>query len=350
MNLLIIFLGFLSSIHATGFEVINQWSFLDFEFPDFSSVTQFRPENTVFTGLEVTEDRIFLAMPRLRVGVPATLATIPRKTSPGSSPPLRPYPDWSFHGAGTGNNNCSGLISVYRIRMDSCNRLWVLDSGIMTSIDDFTRVCNPKLLIIDLSTDTVVRQVIFPREVLRPASLLTNIIVDESVQGSCDSAVAYMTDTAAPGIVVYDSQKDQAWRLMHPSMFPDPDFSDYTIDGERFTLMDGIVGLAHSPNLGLIYYQPLATDRIFTVSTADLRKGPLMEGEELPVRLAGRKSSQGLGLTVDARDDTLYFSPLTETSLTSWNPITNHQRSRKKNLCINKVIGMENVNDMVILM
>lgn len=84
-----------------------------------------RPENTIFTGLEVTEDRIFLAMPRLRVGVPATLATIPRKSPAGSSPPLRPYPDWSFHGAGTGNNNCSGLISVYRIRLDSCNRLWV---------------------------------------------------------------------------------------------------------------------------------------------------------------------------------------------------------------------------------
>lgn len=75
----------------------------------------------------------------------------------------------------------------------------VLDSGIMTSLDDFTRVCNPKLLIIDLATDNIVRQVIFPREVLRPASLLTNIILDESVQGTCDSLVAYMTDTAAPG-------------------------------------------------------------------------------------------------------------------------------------------------------
>lgn len=69
----------------------------------------------------------------------------------------------------------------------------------MTSIDDFTRVCNPKILIIDLSTDTVVRQIIFPREVLRPASLFTNIILDESVQGTCDSLVAYMSDTAAPG-------------------------------------------------------------------------------------------------------------------------------------------------------
>lgn len=61
--------------------------------------------------------------------------------------------------------------------------------------------------------------------------------------------------------MVYDSLKDQAWRVMHPTMFPDPNFSDYNIDGERFSLMDGIVGLAHSPNLALVYFQPLATDR-----------------------------------------------------------------------------------------
>ncbi|KAI8435950.1 hypothetical protein MSG28_004116 [Choristoneura fumiferana] len=45
-------------------------------------------------------------------------------------------------------------------------------------------------------------------------------------------------------------------------MYPDPDMGEYDINGERFTLMDGIVGLAHSPAQGLLYYQPLATDSI----------------------------------------------------------------------------------------
>lgn len=44
-------------------------------------------------------------------------------------------------------------------------------------------------------------------------------------------------------------------------MFPDPDFSDHTVEGETFTLMDGIIGLAHSPKLATIFFQPLATDR-----------------------------------------------------------------------------------------
>ena len=62
-------------------------------------------------------------------------------------------------------------------------------------------------------------------------------------------------------MVVYDGARDTAWRIMHPTMFPDPDFSDYTIAGERFTLMDGVVGLAFSPKLSTVYFQPLATDR-----------------------------------------------------------------------------------------
>lgn len=163
-------------------------------------------------------------------------------------------------------NNCTGLVSVYRMRKDSCNRLWVLDSGIRTSLEDFTRICPPKIVIFDLFTDQIVRTIVFPRQALRPSSLLTNLIIDESVRGPCDNAFLYISDTAAPGMVVYDSAKDQAWRVMHPAMFPDPDFSDYTIQGERFTLMDGIIGLAHSATLASIFFQPLATDRYFIKS------------------------------------------------------------------------------------
>ncbi|KAJ8942945.1 hypothetical protein NQ314_009857 [Rhamnusium bicolor] len=273
-------------------------------------------ENTVFTGLEITDDRLFLATPRLRAGVPATLSTISRNTPPESSPVLRAFPDWSMHGAVTGNVTCTGLISVYRIRVDSCNRLWVLDSGVTSSLDDFTRVCQPKLVVFDLNTDQIVRTVIFPRDVLRPASLLTNLIIDEHVQGRCDSAFIYISDTAAPGLVVYDGLKDQAWRLIHPTFFPDPDFSDYNVDGESFTLMDGVVGLAHSPNLATLLY---------SIPTSTLTKGPPVEFEELPITLVGKKSSQGLGLTISQIDDTLYFSPLAETSIASWNPITSQQ-------------------------
>ncbi|XP_030751655.1 protein yellow [Sitophilus oryzae] len=325
---LLLFTFCIWSISGLQLEVINQWNFLQFTPPYGFSASNFKPENTLFTGLEVTPDRIFIAQPRLRTGIPATLATIPRNTPPGSSPEPQPYPDWSYHGAGLGLENdttCAGLVSVYRMRVDSCNRLWVLDAGVITSIDDFQRICNPKIMVFDLKTDQVVRRIDFPRRVLRPSSLLANLIVDETVQGTCDAAFVYVADTVAAGLLVFDGLRGTMWRVTHPSMFPDPNFATYTITQESFTLPDGIVGLAHSPKLATVFYQPLATDRIFSIPTATLTKGPPAEFEEIPVTLAGRKSSQGLGLALNPNDNTLYFSPLTETSVASWNPITNRQ-------------------------
>lgn len=117
------------------------------------------PENVVATGIEIDHERIFVATPRLFSGVPATLSVIPRKDH-AASPVLQAYPDWTFHEAGRRAYNCSdlGLVSVYRIQIDSCNRLWALDSGVSRSLEDFEVTCPPKILVIDLNTDQVVRR------------------------------------------------------------------------------------------------------------------------------------------------------------------------------------------------
>lgn len=70
----------------------------------------------------------------------------------------------------------------------------------------------------------------------------------------------YISDTVEPGIVVYDSVRDMTWRVSHPAMYPDPDFAQSDIQGYKFVLMDGIVGLAFDDQ-DLVYFQPLATDR-----------------------------------------------------------------------------------------
>lgn len=100
----------------------------------------------------------------------------------------------------------------------------------------------------------------------------------------------------------------------------------YQIGADTFELLDGVVGLAFSARLGIVYYQPLATDRVFSVPTTALQAGPPPFGEQLPVTLVGKKSSQGLALVVDPRDDTILFSPLTETAIAAWQPRTNQQR------------------------
>lgn len=151
---------------AQTLEPIAQWQLLDFALPhDRDFINQYQPENIVMTGIEIAWNRIFISTPRLRAGVPATLSFIPRKVPLGSNPQLQAYPSWEWHNAGKGEINCTKLISVYRTRLDRCDRLWVVDAGVMTSIDDFMPVCSPKLVVFDLKTDQVVRHITFPREV-----------------------------------------------------------------------------------------------------------------------------------------------------------------------------------------
>ncbi|KAG8239937.1 hypothetical protein J437_LFUL019461 [Ladona fulva] len=293
------------------------------------------PSRNVFTGLEVTHDRIFLAVPRLYPGVPSTISYVPRAAiGVIPNPPLEPFPGWDWqspNGLGGYSANCSGFTSVYRIRADRCNRLWVLDSGLTNSLAGFMPVCNPKMIAFDLSTDQPVRTVVFSRSVLRPSSLLTNLAIDyegPETDPNCERLVFYITDTAVAGMVVYDLARDQARRVSDLSMYPDPDYGTYTIAGESFSLMDGVIGMALSPARApserLLYFQPLATNRVFSVPTSALRDFNAGEGQQLPVTLVGRKSSQGAGLAMDDLG-ILYFSPVAETAVASYSPATGQQ-------------------------
>jgi hypothetical protein len=71
-------------------DVLYEWSLLSYDLPADS----YTPQNNLFTGLEVTSDRIFLALPNLRNGTPASLTWLPRPDRPtaayvGKSPPLQ---------------------------------------------------------------------------------------------------------------------------------------------------------------------------------------------------------------------------------------------------------------------
>lgn len=164
ISLLVLGIGVNAEIRATGppMEDVKQWNVLSYNSPwnpPAGNKDYYIPENVVATGIAIDYDRIFIATPRLFSGVPATLSVISRKDHV-ASPTLQAYPDWTFHEAGRRAYNCSdlGLVSVYRMRIDSCNRLWALDSGISRSLEDFEVTCPPKILVIDLATDQVVRR------------------------------------------------------------------------------------------------------------------------------------------------------------------------------------------------
>jgi len=141
---------------------IGSWRLLTFNppggFPASSSY------HTVFTGIEVTSDRLFLSMPRYSEGQPITLGWVP-KPQLGSRLPqdqvINAFPNYGWHrdaaaGRASALNNCSSLISVYRTRVDVCGRLWVLDAGIPHTAAASSRSCPPKMLVFHATSGQLV--------------------------------------------------------------------------------------------------------------------------------------------------------------------------------------------------
>jgi hypothetical protein len=148
-------------------EVFN-WNLMDFNFPS-EAARQEAISSGSYDAVNVTvcptaveavgsNSRIFVTIARwLSNGVPATLNTI-QYPSNSRSPRLTPYPSWEFNRQG----NCNGLTSVYRVKVDDCNRLWVLDNGLVNNFNERQTICPSQIYAFDLSTDQVIHRFVFP--------------------------------------------------------------------------------------------------------------------------------------------------------------------------------------------
>lgn len=81
------------------------WKTVDFEFESEAARERaifegkYIPENNMPLGVELWHDKVFIALPKWKTGIPASLATVPRY-SKTKSPKLRPYPSWGWHHQG----------------------------------------------------------------------------------------------------------------------------------------------------------------------------------------------------------------------------------------------------------
>lgn len=100
-------------------------------------------------------------------------------------------------------NRCQGLVSVFRMQVDKCDRLWVLDTGAINLAMGVDQMCSVKLDIFDLKTDRHIRRFLIPANQTSKDSLFTNIVV-EIVNNNCENAYAYISDVFQYGMVVYN--------------------------------------------------------------------------------------------------------------------------------------------------
>nr|QEL52202.1 yellow protein [Bactrocera dorsalis] len=263
-----------------SFQIVNEWKYLDFEYPTYAQRQQaianrdFVPENNLPLGIDVYGDRMFITTPRWKDGVPSSLNYLPYPPKE-RSPALRPYPNWSVH-SNVKELNCGKLISVYRSSIDSCGRLWVIDSGIVNATVKLNQICPPKIVAFDLATDKMIVSFTLPADQVKEDSLHSNILADIQ-DNQCEDAYIYVTDVWRFGIVVYSLSKNISWRVTNYNFNPNPMASDFNVYGLNFQWLDGVFGMSLSnqatPSYGerTLYFHPMASFKEFSISTRLLR-------------------------------------------------------------------------------
>ncbi|MEV4642474.1 L-dopachrome tautomerase-related protein [Actinoplanes sp. NPDC049548] len=217
------------------------------------------------------------------------------------------YPDQA-HNSPSGNDDPRAFVSVQSVVVDPKNRLWVLDTGAPMFQD--TEVGGPKLVCIDLATDTVVHTICFDRTSVLPTTYLNDVRFD------LRRKVAYITDSSdrgPNGIIVVDLPSGTAWRRLHdhpstkaqrpPDLLPVVEgnpFLERPEDGPPEPVTMGTDGIAIAADGSRLYYCPLMSRHWYSVSTDALVDRELSDDEVAATVVdEGDKGGVGDGLETD---------------------------------------------------
>jgi sugar lactone lactonase YvrE len=208
------------------------------------------------TGITVSSHgRTFVCFPRLGDNVPFTVAEL-RDGKPVA------YPD-----AAVNRQDPADLAghfqSVQSVVVDPEDRLWVLDTGSPQFAG--SSYGGPKLVAIDLHTNRIIRTILFPTSVVPADSYINDMRFDLRLGAA---GTAFITDAGGPnGIIVVDLATGRSWRRLagDPSVTPDPGFVSH-IDGQDLPNEFGSDGIAVSADGKRLYYSPLSSRRLASVS------------------------------------------------------------------------------------
>ncbi|EFN80990.1 Protein yellow [Harpegnathos saltator] len=316
--------------------VIYSWKALEFAFPNAAARKLAIQEGRFIPGAPIPIDVdfyhkakqgsvVFISIPRFQNGVPVTLGYVTNNVSADGNPIIAPYPNWELNRLG----NCEGIISVYRMQVDSCDRLWVLDTGKLGE----RQICPPKLLSFSLRTNTVLKQYPFPKDQYKDDSLFVTLAVDVRCGGTtdkCHETFVYIADVTGFALLVYDHQNYRSWKINNNLFYPYPSYGTFHISGDTFDLMDGIIGLALGPMKQdgdrILYFHSLASRVESWVPTSVIRNYTLFrDNPDAEPRMfrpfAMERSSQSVAQAMD-KDGVLYFGLLSDLAIGCWNSIT----------------------------
>uniref|UniRef100_A0A336LSP6 CSON003511 protein n=1 Tax=Culicoides sonorensis TaxID=179676 RepID=A0A336LSP6_CULSO len=260
---------------STQLGLITQWNEMQFVFPttDHRQLAVFQGKyvrgNSVPLDVDLDysdtgRSRLFVTVPRFQEGIPITLGVVSTSFATNESV-IHAYPSYSWqesHGA-----NCDGITSVFRVAIDECERLYVLDTGRIGE----RLYCPPQLLVFNLRNDKLLQRYKFPFNILQDTSILVTPVVNvlDPPPGKCRDTQVYIADVTTFHMIVYDMKTRSSWRTANKLYYPHPTYGTFNVAGETFDLMDGLVGMALSPKNTLggqqMFFHPMASTSEMTV-------------------------------------------------------------------------------------
>lgn len=255
------------------------------------------------TGVSLSETgRVFVCFPKWGDDVQATVAEI-------IGGQLFPYPSLEanvFHP----ERITSSWISVQSIVADGRGTLWILDTGAPHFSEPIPG--GAKLVAVDLKTNTIRKSYTFTEDVVLPTTYLNDVRFDFRAG---KAGTAYITDSSSKGpgaIIVLDLESGTAFRRLNGAQATSPDplflpkvegtiLMNRNPDGSTSPYKGASDGLAISPDGLTLFFCPLTSRHLFSISTKALRDQRIPD-VDLPdlVQYWGEKGASD-GMITDAQ-------------------------------------------------
>lgn len=266
------------------------------------------------TGVSVAADgRVFVNFPRWTDDAPISVAEV----LPGGK--LRAYPDETWN---SWRNEKQGkmpvadyFVCVQSIVADAHGALWVLDPA--APGNEKILEGGPKLVRIDLATNTVTKVIRFAGDVALQGTYLNDL------RFSPDGRTGYITDSGTRGaIIVVDLDSGEAFRTLdgHGSTQVEKDVV-VEVDGKPLRRPDGrqpafaADGIAISNDGATLYYQALTGRTLYSIPTIKLTKDtPAADIEAAVTAVATTHVADGLWMSAAG---TLYITSPTDNSVSA---------------------------------
>ncbi|XP_053698589.1 L-dopachrome tautomerase yellow-f2-like [Sabethes cyaneus] len=290
----------------------------------------FNAYGNVPMGLNHHKGRLFVTFPRRSPGIPATLAVINMVRSQGvNNPAVFAYPDAQTNALQLDYSpDPRRIVSVYRTKIDKCDRLWFVDTGYLEYSGNERQIQRPALWVLNLKNDRPLQRYEIPTTIVELGYGMAGITVDVE-EDRCEQAYAYISDYQWQGLYVYSLAVNRMWRFNHNFFSFEPRNGRFNVGGSRFVWNDGLFSIARgrqdsTTRNRIVYLHALASTSEIAVSNSVLKNETLSrfrnEYSELFRHLGSRgPNTHSASHDYDEGTSVLFYTEVNRNSIGCWN-------------------------------